>query len=68
MKLFKRSGGNWLFWISVIYLLVGIYAVFVLQYKHLEFIQMAYALVLSLPLWIPPLARWLNMKCIWISK
>lgn len=67
MKLFGRTGGYWLFWISAVYLLVGIVSIFVLKYKHLEYIQMAYILAISLPLYIPPLARWLNMKCIWQS-
>lgn len=67
MKLFTRSPGTWLFWVSLIYFLVGFYAVFVLQYKHLEYIQMVYVLIISLPLWIPPLARWVKVKCIWQS-
>ena len=65
MKLFGRTGGYWLFWISAIYVLVGIVGVFVFQFTHLEYIQIAYVLAISLPLWIPPMARWLNMKCIW---
>ena len=65
MKLFGRSGGYWLFWVSAIYVLVGIIGVFVFHLPHLEYIQIAYVLATSLPLWIPPMARWLNMKCIW---
>ena len=65
MKLFGRSGGYWLFWVSVVYIMVGFVGVFVLHYTKLEYIQIAYVLAISLPLYIPPMARWLNMKCIW---
>jgi hypothetical protein len=65
MKLFGRSGGYWLFWVSVIYVIAGL----VNHYAHwdfrLELIQMIYVLAISLPLWIRPLARQLNMKCLW---
>ena len=66
MKLFERSGGYWLFWISAIYLTLGMIDVF----AHIKIVpdpwlQVGYVLALSLPLWIPPLARYLNMKLIW---
>lgn len=66
MKLFGRTGGYWLFWISTIYLILGMFDVF----AHVKLIpdpwlQIGYVLALSLPLWIPPLARYFNMKCVW---
>ena len=66
MKLFARSGGYWLFWISAVYLTLGMLDVF----GHIKFVpdpwlQVTYVLALSLPLWIKPLARYFNMKCIW---
>lgn len=65
MKLFGRTGGYWLFWVSTVYVLAGVISVFVFHYEHLEYIQVAYVLATSLPLWFRPLARQLNMKCIW---
>lgn len=65
MKLFGRTGGYWLFWVSVAYILAGIITVFVLHYEHLEYVQIAYVLAVSLPLWIKPLARYFNVKCVW---
>ena len=65
MKLFGRTGGYWLFWVSVAYVLAGIINWYSVPCTHIEYIQAAYVLVLSLPLYIPPMARWLNMKCVW---
>lgn len=65
IKLFYRSGGYWLFWISAIYVVAGFIAVFGFHYPHLEYIQMAYVLAISLPLYVKPIARFLNMKCIY---
>lgn len=62
MKLFGRSGGYWLFWVSVVYVLAGFVAVFGFHYPHLEYIQIAYVLAISLPLYVKPIARFLNMK------
>ena len=64
MKLFGRSGGYWLFWASVVYLCVAVYNVNY-PFTSLEIIQLAWLIVLSLPLWISPLARYLNMRTIW---
>jgi biotin transporter BioY len=64
MKLFGRSGGYWLFWCSVLYLI----AVFVdLCYDSNSYIwiQLAWLTVLGLPFIIKPLARWLNMRTWW---
>jgi hypothetical protein len=65
MKLFGRTGGYWLFWTSVAYIITGFIGVFVLKYQHLEYIQAVYILAISLPLWVKPLARYFNMKLIW---
>lgn len=60
-----RSGGSWLFWISALYIVAGIINWNSNPCIRLEYIQAAYVLVLSLPLWVRPLARKLNMKCVW---
>ncbi len=63
--LFQRGGGYWLFWTSFVYFWVGMYAVFVNPFCRLELIQAVWILIVSLPLWIPSLARWLNLKTFW---
>ena len=65
MKLFARTGGYWLFWVSAVYLVLGMIDLFVVKFVQEPWLQVAYVLLLSLPLWIPPLARYFNMKCIW---
>ena len=65
MKLFGRSSGYWLFWLSAIYLIVGFVNVFVYKFTEAEYIQMVWFLVLSLPLFVKPLANWLNMRTLW---
>ena len=65
MKLFARTGGYWLFWVSAVYLVLGMIDLFVVKFIQEPWLQVAYVLLLSLPLYIPPLARFLNMKLIW---
>ena len=65
MKLFERSGGYWLFWVSVAYVVAFTINWYSVPCVRLEYIQAAYVLAVSLPLYVPPLARWLNVKCIW---
>ena len=65
MKLFERTGGYWLFWVSAVYLVLGMIDVFVQDIVAEPWLQVVYVLAISLPLWIPPLARYFNMKCIW---
>ena len=65
MKLFGRTGGYWLFWVSAVYVLAGAVDFHFAWPVRLEFVQLAYVLAISLPLWIPPMARYLHMKCIW---
>lgn len=65
MKLYGRTGGYWLFWVSVIYLALGFVDVFVSDFVQDPWLQVVYVVVISLPLYIPPLARYFNMKLIW---
>lgn len=65
MKLFGRTGGYYLFWTGVVYFFIGMFNIFVYELIRSEFIQLAWILVLMLPLIIKPLARWFNMKTIW---
>ena len=64
MKLFGRSGGYWLFWVSMVYLVIGLISI-THAFPFLELLPPVYIVVLSLPLWVKPLAAWLNMLCIW---
>jgi len=63
--LWQPTGGYWLFWTSFIYLCIGMYDLFVYTFAKTEHIQAVWILIVSLPLWIKPLARKLNMKCFW---
>lgn len=65
MKLFGRSGGYWLFWLSAIYVCVAVVNLFVYKFTEAEYIQAVWLLVLSLPLFVKPLAHWLNMQTLW---
>ena len=65
MELFGRTGGYWLFWTTFIYFWVGMFDIFVYNFTRTEFIQVAWIIVMSLPLYIKPLARYFNMKCVW---
>jgi hypothetical protein len=61
----RREGGYWLFYCTFIYFWIAMYSVFVEPVAKLEYIQLIWILVSSLPLWIPPLARFLNMRTLW---
>ena len=63
--LFPRSGATWLVWWTIPYAVVALYAVFVEPVASIELIQAAWILICSLPLWIPPLAKFLNMRVLW---
>lgn len=64
-QLFPRSGATWLVWWTGIYTVIALYSVFVEPVASIEYIQMTWILVCSLPLWIPPLAQFLNMRVLW---
>jgi hypothetical protein len=65
MIIWQRSGGYWLFWASVIYFVVGMCNEFVYTFTKTEYIQIVWILIISVPLWCKPLARWLNMRTFW---
>ena len=66
MKLFERTGGYWLFYISAVYLLVGLWSV----YNGVDFVWLSplYILFLSMPFWFPPLGRAINLSVDWDRK
>ncbi len=65
MKLFGRTGGYWLFWVSAIYLTIGFINLWVYRFAEPEHIQLGYVIVLAFPLFNKRLATWLNMKPLW---
>ena len=62
MKLFGRTGGHWLFWVTVGYVITFTINWYSVPCIGLEYIQMAYIAVVSLPLWFNPLADHFNIK------
>ena len=61
----KIEGGHWLFWVSAVYLELGIIDLFVNHFVEPFYITAGYVILLSVPLYVPPLARFFNVKCIW---
>lgn len=65
MKLFGRTSGYYIFWTGFVYFWASMFNVFVYKFTHIEFIQLAWILVLMLPLVVKPVARFFNMTVIW---
>jgi hypothetical protein len=63
--LWQRTGGHYLFWLSAIYLTVGMVDVFYWADDYTIPIQLAWLFFMSLPLVVKPVARWLNMRTFW---
>ena len=61
MKLFGRTSGYYLFWTGFVYFWVGMYLAFS-KLADPEFATLGFVLVLSVPLWCPPVARYFNME------
>ena len=61
----KISPGWWLVYVSLGYWIAGMLNIFVYKFAPFEYVQFAYCVILSLPLWIPPIARFCNMTVIW---
>jgi uncharacterized membrane protein YccF (DUF307 family) len=66
---FKMSGGWWLVICNIIYLIVGAVAIFGYHLGSndliITYIQLVWLFVMSLPLWISPIARFCNMSDPW---
>lgn len=60
----KIGGGMWLVITGIIYLIAGGINQFVYQYTDLEYIQIAWVLVMWLPL-IVPMRRWVDIPTYW---
>jgi hypothetical protein len=66
--LWQRTGGHYLFWLSAIYLTVGMLDVFYLEEDYTIPIQLVWLFFMALPLVVKPLARFLNMRTIWETR
>lgn len=64
MKLFGRTGGYYLFWSSFIYLIVGFLNI-AYKFTESEYIQIAWIILLILPLTVKPIADYFNMRRFW---
>lgn len=65
MKLFGRTGGYYLFWTGFVYFFTGMVNIFVYEFTRSEFIQMAWIIVLIIPLTVKPVADYFNMRRFW---
>ena len=61
----KPSGGVWLFYTGALYVELLVMNVLAGELIPAEFIQLAWVLVMSLPLFVPALARFFNVKTVW---
>jgi hypothetical protein len=68
----KPSGGLYLIAVGVVYFLAGMVNIFAFKFDNYNLLPIMYCVVLSLPLFVPPLARYLNMESInmfnWFTK
>jgi hypothetical protein len=63
--LWQPTGGYYLFWTGFVYFWVGMYSVFIEQFASIELIQIAWIVIMALPLVFKPLAKRLNMRTVW---
>ena len=68
IKLWRPSGGYWLFYCSAIYFTVAMYSIYVEKFAPVELIQVVWLCVMCLPLVFAPLGRYLNMTPLWVRK
>lgn len=60
----RITGGMWLFITCSVYALAGLFNHFVYKFTEDEYIQLAWVLVMWLPL-IVPMQRWINVPTYW---
>lgn len=61
MKL-KMTPARWLFIVSTIYFIIGMVNIFIYHFTRTEIIQGVWVLILSMPLYVPKLGRWIGLK------
>lgn len=55
---------KYLFMVGLIYLVAGLANLY-WKWVPMEYLSMVYVLVLSLPLWVPPISRWAKVNLFW---
>ena len=66
MKLFERTGGHWIFYISAVYFIVGIASLY--RGEPSILLSPLYVIFLAMPFWFPPLGRAINLDVDWDRK
>ena len=66
MKLFERTGGHWIFYISVAYFVIGMISIY--NGADLVWAGPLYVFFLAMPFWFPPLGRAINLDVTWDQK
>ncbi len=66
MTLFGRTGGHWIFYISVAYFVVGMFSIY--NGADLMWAGPLYIFFLSMPFWFPPLGRSINLDVTWDQR
>jgi len=61
--LFGRTGGHWIFYISVAYFVIGMISIY--NGADLVWAGPLYVFFLAMPFWFPPLGRAINMDVRW---
>lgn len=61
----KMNGGLWLVLCWVIYATVAIFNHFVYKFTEFEYIELAWVIIMSMPLFIRPMADWCNIRVLW---
>jgi hypothetical protein len=59
---FKMTPARWLFIVSTIYFVIGMGNIFIYHFTKTEIIQVVWVIILSMPLYVPPLGRWVGLK------
>lgn len=63
MKLFGRTGGYWIFYISAAYFVIGMIHLY--NGNPTTWLPPLYIFFLSMPFWFPPLGRAINLDVTW---
>lgn len=66
MKLFERTPGYWLFYISAAYFVIGMFNLY--KGADITWFPPLYIFFLSMPFWFPPLGRSMNLDVTWDQK
>jgi hypothetical protein len=66
MKLFERTGGYWIFYISAAYLIGSIWS-WIVEVPAI-WLAPTYVICLAMPFWFPPLGRSMNLLVDWDIK